>query len=258
MEDNEIFVENSTENTEVTAEETTAQPEKTYTQAELDDILKKRLARNTAKITKDFERKYSNAEYLQNVVKAGLETDDIEEATDTLANFYSERGKTIPKRQKESQYSNKDIDILAKAEAEEIIRAGYEDVVDEVDRLTEIGVENMTPREKAVFKVLAEHRQSTERKNELNSIGVTDDVLNSQEFKDFAKKFNSDTPIKDVWNIYKQTLPKKEFKTMGSMKSTETKAVKDFYTPEEIARLTEDDLKDPNVWNTVRRSMTGS
>jgi hypothetical protein len=44
---------------------------------------------------------------------------------------------------------------------------------------------------------------------------------------------------------------------MGSMKNTVTKEVKDFYSAEEISRLTEEDLRNPEVWNIVRRSMTG-
>ena len=36
-------------------------------------------------------------------------------------------------------YKTKDIEVLAKAEAEDIIRGGYEEVVEEVDRLANIG-----------------------------------------------------------------------------------------------------------------------
>ena len=49
------------------------------------------------------------------------------------------------------------------------------EVVEEVDRLAEVGFDNMTAREKAYFKVLAEHRQKTERQNELSKIGVTEE-----------------------------------------------------------------------------------
>jgi hypothetical protein len=82
-------------------------------------------------------------------------------------------------------------------------------------------------------------------------------VYNSQEFQDFASKFNSKTPIKDIYDIYSKTKPKKEIQTMGSVRSTQTRTTKDYYTAEEIARLTPDELRDPVVWETVRRSMTG-
>ena len=44
---------------------------------------------------------------------------------------------------------------------------------------------------------------------------------------------------------------------MGSMRNGVEPKVKDFYTPEEIERLTEADLDNEDVWNAVRRSMTG-
>ena len=44
---------------------------------------------------------------------------------------------------------------------------------------------------------------------------------------------------------------------MGSMKQSQGNVVKDYYTPEEIERLTEEDLDNPKVWEAVRRSMTG-
>ena len=226
-------------------------PEKTYTQAELDEIVGKRLARNTAKLKKEYDRKYGN---LTQVLRAGTGKESVEEMTDTFAKFYEQKGIKIAK---EPDYTAKDLEVLARAEADEIIRSGFEEVVDEVDRLSEIGAANMTAREKALFKALAEHRQNTERHNELSKIGVTDEVYNSKDFQDFAKKFNSTTPIADIYSIYSKTQPKKDIKPMGSMKNTVTKEAKDFYSAEEISRLTEDDLRNPEVWNVVRRSMTG-
>ena len=239
------------ENTEQTVEESP----KTYTEAEfnakLDEVLGKKIARREAKIRKEYERKYGD---LEEVLKAGTGKQSVDEMTDTFKKFYASKGIKIPDK---PDYTAKDIETLARAEADEIIRSGYEDVVEEVERLSEIGVANMNAREKALFKVLAEHRQGAERGKELASIGVTEDVYNSQEFKDFQSKFNPNTPIKDVYDIYMKTKPKKEIRTPGSMKqSQDFKGVKDYYSPEEIERMTEEDLDDPKVWEAVRRSMT--
>lgn len=243
--------ETTTEEIEV-AEETTP---KKYTEeefnAKLDEVLGKKLARREAKLRKEYDRKYGE---LEEILKAGTGKSDLEDITTTYRDFYEQKGIKMPEK---ANYTAKDIEILAKVEANEIIDSGYDEVVEEVDRLTKLGVANMTAKEKAIFKVLAEHRNNTERQNELNSLGVAKDVYNSQEFKDFASKFNASTSIKDIYDIYNKTKPKKQIKTMGSMKSTATEAVKDFYTPEEISRLTEDELKDERVWNAVRRSMTG-
>ena len=248
-----LVVEQTAENVEITTEETP----KTYTEAEfnakLDEVLGKKIARREAKIRKEYERKYGG---LEEVLKAGTGKESVEEITDTFAQFYKGKGVHIPEK---PAYSAKDIDVLAKAEADEIIRGGLEDVVEETDRLAEIGVENMTAREKAVFKVLAEHRQNAERSKELSAIGVTDEVYNSKEFKDFAGKFNSNTSIKDIYEIYAKTLPKKDIKPMGSMKTTPVadNGVKEFYSVEEAKKFTKAELdKNPALYEAIRRSMT--
>ena len=251
IEQENLVVNETAENVETTTEETP----KTYTEAEfnakLDEVLGKKIARKEAKIRKEYDRKYGD---LTEVLKAGTGKESVEEMTDTFAEFYRKKGIKIPEK---PTYSAKDIEVLANAEAEEIIRNGFDEVVEEVDRLTQLGVANMTEKEKAVFKALATHRQNAERSIELSKIGVTEDVYNSQEFKDFAGKFAANTPITDIYDIYHKTLPKKEHRTMGSMKQMPEQGVKDYYSPEEIERLTMKDLDDPKVWEAVRRSMTG-
>lgn len=239
-----------TETTEV--EQVAEQPIKTYTQEEVDAIVGKRIARKEAKIRKEYDRRYGG---LEEVLRAGTGKQTVEEMTDTFSQFYQQKGITIPKK---PTYSDQDIAILAQAEADEIIRGGYEDVVEEVERLTEVGFDNMTPREKRVFKALAEHRQAAERGRELSKLGVTEEEYNSKEFTDFAGKFSPTTPIADVYDIYRKTQPKKEIRTMGSMKSNSaTEAnVKDFYTPEEARKFSSKYLDEhPEVEAAIKRSM---
>lgn len=249
MLENENLVTEVTEN----VEQTTEQPaEKTYTQSQLDEIVGKRLARNSAKIRKEYDRKYGE---LENVLKAGTGKESVEEMTDTFTKFYESKGIKLPTN---PIYNDKDVEVLAKADAADIINAGYDDVVDEVDRLTELGLDNMTAREKAYFKVLAEHRQKTERQNELSKIGVTDDVYNSKEFQDFAGMFNPTTPIADIYKIYSKQQPKKEIKPMGSMKNktSDDGTVKDFYTRDEALQFTKADFdKNPALFKAVQESM---
>lgn len=253
MENNENLVTEVTENVETTTEEmggTEAVPEKTFTQSELNEIVKGAKARAKAQVRKEYDSKYRN---LTEVLRAGTGAESVEEMTDKFAKFYESKGIKISR---EPDYTAKDIEVLATAEANEVIRMGYDEVVEEVDRLTDLGVDNMTPREKAYFKALAEHRQNTERQAELSKIGVTEEVYNSREFQEFASDYKPGTPIEKIWNMFQKTQPKKDIKPMGSMKNTATKEVKDFYSAEEISKLSMDELKDPVVWEVVRRSMT--
>ena len=41
------------------------------------------------------------------------------------------------------------------------------------------------------------------------------------------------------------------------MKGVPESRKKDYYTPEEISKLSEEDLDDPEIWEAVRKSMTG-
>lgn len=253
MEDNKNLVtEEVAENVENTTEETP----KTYTEAEfnakLDEVLGKKIARKEAKIRKEFERKYGD---LEDVLKAGTGKENVEDMTDTFREFYQKKGINIPKK---AEYSAKDIEILAKAEADEVIRGGFEEVIEEADRLKELGVANMTAKEKAVFLALSEHIKNTEQSRELSKIGVTEDIYNSQEFKDFASKFNPNTPIADIYDIYAKTQPRKEIKPMGSMKNSASTdgTVKDFYTRDEALQFTKKDFdKNPALFKAVEQSM---
>lgn len=249
MEENKNLVaEEVAENVEETTEETP----KMYTQEEVDAIVGKSKARAKAQVKKEYDRKYGE---LESVLRAGTGKQSVEEMTDSFADFYGQKGIKINRN---PGYSDKDIEILAKAEAADIIDSGYDDVVEEIDRLTKVGFENMTARDKAYFKVLAEHRKSTERQNELSKIGVTEDVYNSKDFQDFAGKFTSSTPIAEIYSIYAKTQPKKEIKPMGSMtnKTSEDGGVKDFYTRDEALKFTRKDFdKNPALYKAVQNSM---
>ena len=250
MENNENFVaEQAAEN----VEQTTEQTPKTYTQEEVDAIVGKRIARNEAKIRKEYDRNYGG---LMEVLKAGTGKESVEEMTDTFRGFYEKKGITIPQR---PTYSEQDIAVLAQAEADDIIRGGFDEVVEEADRLNDVGYENMTAREKAVFVALTNHIKDTETSRELGKIGVTEDVYNSPEFKAFAGKFNSKTPITDIYDIYAKSQPKKQIQTMGSMKSNTPpdNGVKDFYSYEEAMKFTKADFdRDPALYKKVQESMT--
>ena len=125
LENENLVTQEGTENAEHTAEQT---PAKTYTEEEVNQIVGKKLARNSAKIRKEYEKKYGD---LETVLKAGTGKEDIGEMTDTFRKFYQSKGIDIPKK---AEYSSSDIEILARAEADNIISGGFEEVIEEADR----------------------------------------------------------------------------------------------------------------------------
>lgn len=246
--------------TEPTTEEgvqsTESLPEKVYTEDEfnqrVNEAVGKRMSRLEAKMRREYESKYGE---LETVLRAGTGLDEVADMTSTFRKAYEEKGVQIPQK---SLYSAKDVAILANAEADEIISSGVEEVEEELDRLSKIGVGNMTERDKAVFQKLATHKKTTEQISELAKIGVTEDVYNSQEFREFAKDFDPRTPIKKVYEYYNKMRPHKEVQTMGSMKTSpagET-GIKDYYTYEESLKFTKEDFdKNPELFAAVQRSM---
>lgn len=252
MEQDDVAQQDVAENVEQTTEQTPP-PAKKFTQEEVDAIVGRNKARLEKKLRKEYDRKYGD---LTDILKAGTGKETVEEQTEAFRNYYESKGLEVKKKPQE--YSQRDLETLAKADADEIISGGYEDVVDEVDRLAEIGADNMTPRERAVFRVLAEHRKAAEKAQKLAALGVDKDVYNSAEFVEFQKMFASDTPIEKVYETFAKTQPKKETQPMGSMKSTTTdkNTVKDYYSYEEAAKFTRQDFdKNPELFKAVERSM---
>lgn len=252
MLENENLVTEVAENVEKATEET---PKKMFTQDELNDAIGKAKARERAKITKQYERQNSELNELVETLKAGTGKNGVRELNDTFTNFYESKGIKISKK---PDYTDKDIEVLARADADYFISGGLEEVVEEVDRLAALGVDKMSAREKATFKTLAEYRQLAERGNELSKIGVTADTYNSKKFKEFAGKFSSKTPIAEIYEIYAKTQPKKQVKTMGSMRNavSDDTTVKDFYTREEALQFTKKDFdKNPELYKAVVDSM---
>lgn len=245
-----------------TVETTTEKTTRTYTEEEfeaelnarvnqkLDEVLPGKIARRENRIRKEYEGKYGE---LETVLRTGTGKKDesIEELTKGLRQFYGSKGVKFPEQ---PQYSDQDIAVLANAEAQDIIRSGFDEVVEEVDRLAKIGFENMSKKEKAMFKTLAEHRQATERENALAGIGVPKDVYNSKEFQDFAGMFRHDVPITDVYKQFAK-ITKPHVEPIGSMKNGSHDDGKTFYTPEEVDKLTPKDYDNPVIFQRVRDSM---
>lgn len=230
--------------------------EKLYSESELnqklDELLADKIGKKTAIIKRQLRREYDE-KYgeLENVLKAGTGESDIKTITDTFTDFYTKKGINIPQR---ANYNESDLKILANAEADDIINSSFNEVVEETDRLADKGLDNMSPREKIVFKKLAEYRKSKERENELASIGAMK-VTNDKEFNDFASQFNSNVPIKTVYEMYTKTRPQPKVEQIGSMKSTVPNKTKDYYTPDEVDRLTPEQLRDPKIMDAVDNSM---
>jgi len=231
-------------------EPTVEAPVETFTKEQVDEMIAKKLARREAKIRKDYEKKYGK---LENVLKAGTGEEDIDSIADTFEDFYTKRGIEIPQT---SQYSQRDIEYLADRDANEIIEQGYDEIADELNRLSEIGFDNMDSTDKYIFMKLKKEADRLTNEKELKSIGVTE---LPDDFKDFAEKLNPNLSIKEKYEMYTKINPKAKGTKIGSMKNNTITdgGVKEFYTYEEAVKFTKEDYdKNPALFKAVENSMT--
>ena len=262
MNENLEVVEDIQEETEEVIEvEATAEDEmledRKYTDADLDRIIQKKIARERTKAEKEKQQLNQKLSQLEQMLKAGTGAESLTEAEQTLRDHWSEQGVELPKFE-ETYLDEKRINALAKFEAEEVIQAGYDDIVEEVERLAAIGHENMNPVDKAMFIKLAEARQEMESKKELEKLGLTEDIFKDKEFEEFRKKMNKSVPISEVYSLYSKLKPKEEknIKPLGSMTTPAETETKDYYTYEESLRFSKEEIEsNPELFEKLKRSM---
>jgi hypothetical protein len=248
------------ENVETPTEQVETTPETvSFTKEQFESIVgeKKSRARaqGKAQAEREMKRKYEPYEALVSLLRTATGKEDIGDITKILADYYGKQGANLPA---EPQYSERDISALGNADAAEVIGDGLESVVSELDRLAELGVEKMTPREKVAYRALAEYRQREERSKELAALGISEEVYNSKPFQDLAAKFNRKTPIREIYDIFVKMQPQKQVQTMGSVKNTASSddGIKDFYTPQEARKFTVADYnKNPALYKKVLECM---
>lgn len=231
-----------------------AQDEKRYTQQDVDSIVGTKKARWEAKSKRENEKALAKHNELVEVLKAGTGKETIDDIITHLRGFYNQPAAPMAAH---PSYSDRDIGILARAEAEDIIKAGADEVDEELERLTALGKDGMTAREQEVFRVLATHKQSETRTQELSALGIPKEVYESEAFLQFAGKFAAATPVREVYDLYQKTQNTETYVTPGSVKNTGAAddGVKDFYTPEEAAKFTVKDFNDnPKLWQRINES----
>lgn len=236
--------------TDVDTEETKEEQPKGrfYTDEEVNSIVDKRVARKMRK----YEKQMAEYEDTENVLKSALEVDNISDANKKLRNYYQEQGYELPERK--SSYSERELNILAKAEADEIIEEGYDSMLEEANRLAKIGYQNLNQKEKLIFMTLGDELDKQNDTRELKKIGANEELLKKTDFIEFRNMFDKKTPIEKVYGLYKNQEPKPKVELPGSMKNTSVKEEKEYLTPEEVVALTPEDWEKPGMWEKVRKS----
>ena len=228
---------------ETETEETTEEPEKvkTFTQEEVDRMMKDRLKRERNRLDRDYREQLSKYEELAYLTQEGLKASNLEETLEKSRSFYGKQGiKYQPAK------STREDEILANAYTREIIEDSdsIEEIKAAADKLLKKGA-SITNREKLVVQGLISEMESRERLSNLRKLGVKEEVYNSDDFRAFEKKFAKDTPISDVYELYRaKTKPTKVVENPGSMKSVPAKDKKTFITEAEYDKMTDKEIEE--------------
>lgn len=267
--ENEEVNEEGESDTEVVEREETSEEESEEQQQEeqaqtYNDVNQRVINKVVARERTRAEREREPYEELAHVLRQGFGVDEntsISDLTDRAKSFYEENGQNIERYvPKENKH---DSEILAKADARDIIEAGNAEIVSEYERLR--GKENLSYREDILFKELQYELAIQGAEMTLTKNGKDKNILRDDEFINFASKYRPNISILDIYDDYMKMTEKKEVKEVkkeplpaGSMKSNnnEKNKIKSFYTPDEVDNFTQKELmENPKLLEAINKSM---
>ena len=243
------------ENTSNSDTENEGSSEKTYTESEFQEKVEKAVKSRLSRENK----KYTN---LINVLSQGMglkEPKDVGELTNDLTNFYKERGVEISENIPNRLTEREEI-ILAKADAEEIIDAGEDEINRVANEIYNIPENKRSIREKTVYEALGKYAMQERAKASLIEKGIDTKILEDEGFKKFASKFSTVTPLSDIYDIYKK-MDINEIRTRpattGSTKTMKnSNEIKEYYSEEEASKFTQEELMaNPKLLKAIENSI---
>ena len=268
--DDEEVIEVNQENDEQVEENSS--DVKTYTEEEVEQIkanLKKEYDSNSQKIfdsrwareKEKIEKANAQLYQIEDVLKTQLGATDRNDLVTKLGDFYN-----VDISKPTGKLTERQERILAKADAEDIESLGYEEMVQEANRISRIPKDQRTIHDEVVFESLAKEITEQNNKKELNEKGYDLAILEDDKFRDFRNKLNYNTSITDAVDMYNLLVKGKSIEdkpkpikpaSAGSTKSNVTQAqLKDSYTYEEAKRFTKADFdKNPELFKRVQNSM---
>ena len=223
-----------------------------------EEKMEARVIRERIKKDREYDSELSKYRELESVLKAGLGTNSLDETINKASAFYKEQGVNIPVQERKASLNERDAIVLAKADAQDIIKCGDKEMEYEANRIASIPRDKRSLRENVMFNELCKELTSLNNIKELKSKGYDTKVLDNEDFKEFSSHI-VDKPIADIYDMYTKlyNVPKRQPKSPGSAKSNvNSDEVKEFYTPEEARKFTEEDLiKNPKLEEAIERSM---
>lgn len=223
-----------------------------------EEKIEARLIRDRVKRERENSPTMAKHEELINMMKSALGAKDIDEVITKSREFYKEQGMTIPEIINKPSLNERDEIVLAKADANDIIKLGKSEMEIEANRIAAIPEKDRSLRDKTIFNDVC---KELVRMNDIESLkvkGYDTKVLEDKDFSSFREQFNLNTPVSQIYEMYNQVHGSKKVqpKSPGSAKTTQTNnEIKDYYTPEEVRAFKEEDLDNPKLMRAIELSM---
>lgn len=242
VEENTEVVDTVENNEEVGKEESTVvetqetpeiEPVKTFTQDEVNEMIKTRVDRQTRKHNQELDQYKKLQTYTQRLYSA----DSLADTLSKIESKYHELDVELPEFN--SYQADRDTEVLAAADAREVIEQGEQETAELYKTLRQIPESKKTKRDKIMEDILYENLTNVEQERAFVKKGGDKEILNNKEFQGFKSKFNKDTDLYDIYKMY-QALngEQEEVRSPGSLQSNKAEEVKDFISKEEYMKLT--------------------
>lgn len=208
-----------------------------------EEKIEARLIRDRVKRERETNEKFSKYQELEGILKVGLGAKDLDDLIVKSSDFYKEQGINIPVIERKQSLNDRDAVVLAKADAQDIMKCGEKEMEYEANRIANIPKEKRTIRENTIFNELA--RELTIR--QLKNKGYDTNVLNDEKFKEFSSHIVN-KPITEVYDMYTKlnSKPVEKPASAGSAKNEVGKATETF-SAERINNMTPQELM--KYWN---------
>ena len=211
-----------------------------------EEKIQDRLARDRATRERKQIQEMAKYKQLENIMKAGLGVETLDEAINKSTDFYKGQGVNIPEYK--DSYNERREERLAKIEAQDIIELGKEAMEEEATKLSAIPYEKRTAYEKSMFNELCKELYNLRDIETLKAKGYGTEILNEKKFIDFRKQFNLNTPIETIVGMYKQVNKVEVEKpaSAGSAKS-ESRPTDETFSAERINNMKPQEMM--KYWN---------
>ena len=248
---------NTTDEVETNAEDIERQIEERANKI-AEDKIQARLIRDRIKRERETASQRAKYEELENIMKTALDAESLDDVITKSRTFYKEQGINIPDTISRPSLNERDEKVLAEADAKEIIRLGKDEMEEEANRIASIPESQRSIREQTIFNEVCRELVNLNDIESLKEKGYDTEILNDKDFSSFREQFNLNTPVSKIFEMYqsiKGTKPVQP-KSPGSAKTNNSNSeIKDYYTPEEVRKFTEEDLDNPKLMEAIDRSM---